>query len=197
MNDDNHARLEHSDTHLVVHDPDKCAGEHCTVHNRSDHPMRHFRQYWRWDRGFMERICPHGVGHPDPDEPWPTDDPGWIHGCDGCCTGAYKPGTDTNPGLDVTTRLDRLKTTPLGLVIGNPPRDELAGEAADTIRALRAEVDIKNHRLDDLHDETNRLRELGNGMVNAINHLLDHPRTEPTEDLTELLAAWREATHAR
>jgi hypothetical protein len=31
----------------------------------------------------MERICPHGVGHPDPDDVFATDT---VHGCDGCCT---------------------------------------------------------------------------------------------------------------
>jgi hypothetical protein len=30
----------------------------------------------------MERICDHGVGHPDPDE-FMADV--WVHGCDGCC----------------------------------------------------------------------------------------------------------------
>lgn len=29
----------------------------------------------------MERICPHGVGHPDPDD----TNPDTVHGCDGCC----------------------------------------------------------------------------------------------------------------
>lgn len=29
----------------------------------------------------MERMCPHGIGHPDPDEI--TLDV--VHGCDGCC----------------------------------------------------------------------------------------------------------------
>lgn len=64
-----------------VHAPDLCAGEHCTIHNRSDHHMRGWPQNWRSDRGLMERICPHGVGHPDPDE-ISTD---ISHGCDGCC----------------------------------------------------------------------------------------------------------------
>lgn len=78
--------LEHSEKKLVgVHSPDVCEGQPCTVHSRTDHPMRSFSQHWRSDRGIMERICPHGVGHPDPDSPWPEGSSQWIHGCDGCC----------------------------------------------------------------------------------------------------------------
>lgn len=83
---DDVAVLENSDERLVnVHSADKCEGEHCTIHNMSDHHMRGWPQHWRSDRGIMERICPHGVGHPDPDSPWHNKDSRWIHGCDGCC----------------------------------------------------------------------------------------------------------------
>lgn len=64
-----------------MHTADKCAGDYCTIHNRSDHHMRSYPQHWRGDRGIMERICPHGVGHPDPDE----INQDRTHGCDGCC----------------------------------------------------------------------------------------------------------------
>lgn len=78
--------LEHTNVVLTnVHSPRSCLGEHCTVHNKSDHHMRSFPQHWRNDWGFMERVCPHGVGHPDPDEIWPRDSIIWSHGCDGCC----------------------------------------------------------------------------------------------------------------
>lgn len=73
--------LEHTDTYLSCHYDWQCKGEYCTMHNRSDHHMRSFPQYWRSDMGFMERTCPHGIGHPDPDEI--AKRPG--HGCDGCC----------------------------------------------------------------------------------------------------------------
>lgn len=46
--------------------------------------------HWRDDRSFMERICPHGVGHPDPDDE--HADP--IHGCDGCCNPYPKASTE-------------------------------------------------------------------------------------------------------
>ena len=64
-----------------VHSKTKCAGEYCCIHNPSDHHMVEWEQNWRPDRRMMERICAHGVGHPDPDDP--TTDK--THGCDGCC----------------------------------------------------------------------------------------------------------------
>jgi hypothetical protein len=30
--------------------------------------MKDWHTHWRDDRKLMERICPHGVGHPDPDD---------------------------------------------------------------------------------------------------------------------------------
>jgi hypothetical protein len=81
-------QLENSDQVLFgVHTKEECKGEYCTIHNMSDHHMRSWPQQWRGDRGFMERICPHGVGHPDPDEYLLTVKPflGAVHGCDGCC----------------------------------------------------------------------------------------------------------------
>lgn len=74
--------------------------------------MREWPMNWRSDRGIMERICPHGVGHIDPDDaayrktihpPYPGQEINdmihnqlpagiWIrwfddgmHGCDLCC----------------------------------------------------------------------------------------------------------------
>ena len=88
------ARLEHTDHVLVnVHEADACLGEWCTIHNRSEHPMRAFKQHWRADRMLMERICLHGVGHPDPDDCKVTGVNGStesVHGCDGCCLGGVK-----------------------------------------------------------------------------------------------------------
>lgn len=75
------ARLENTTKVLFTHLPGLCAGANCTVHNRSDHGMRSFPQYFREDLALMERTCPHGVGHPDPDDI--SEDT--VHGCDGCC----------------------------------------------------------------------------------------------------------------
>ena len=77
--------LENSSEVLWVHDRGTCSGKTCPVHKKSDHPLRAYRQHWRDDRHMMERICQHGIGHPDLDVPWAKDDARWIHGCDGCC----------------------------------------------------------------------------------------------------------------
>jgi hypothetical protein len=68
---------------INVHPQDNCAGRPCCVHNPSDHHMKDWPQHYRMDRGLMERICSHGVGHPDPDDV----NPDIVHGCDGCCAG--------------------------------------------------------------------------------------------------------------
>lgn len=85
--------LENTEITLNTHESERCLGQVCTIHNRSDHPMRAFPQHWRGDRGIMERICTHGVGHPDPDDIKLFGPDGWIegvHGCDGCCGGPTK-----------------------------------------------------------------------------------------------------------
>jgi hypothetical protein len=79
---------------IKVHDKDDCQGEHCVIHNPSDHLMRDWPTHWRDDIGIMERICKCGVGHPDPDDldfrsaiadEYGTPRPMGIHGCCGCC----------------------------------------------------------------------------------------------------------------
>lgn len=67
-----------------------CFGQWCPFHCPSPHHMRTWRKLVRYDRhGMTERLCPHGIGHPDPDSlAWMgrngVDDAG-VHGCDGCC----------------------------------------------------------------------------------------------------------------
>ena len=75
---------------ISCHDYHDCKGSPCPIHNPSDHPMKDFPTHWRDDRQIMERICPHGVGHPDPDDLRIRngEDRG-VHGCDGCCSGNY------------------------------------------------------------------------------------------------------------
>lgn len=53
---------------LKTHAEDACVGEFCCIHNPSDHALKDAPLNWRGDRGLMERICEHGVGHPDPDD---------------------------------------------------------------------------------------------------------------------------------
>ena len=73
------------------HDPTRCEGRPCPFHHPSGHPMVTWPLLLRADRAtLMERICEHGVGHPDPDSAayWAERIPkgGWFrHGCDGCC----------------------------------------------------------------------------------------------------------------
>ena len=77
---------------LAVHERNSCTGS-CSIHSPSMHGMRKFKRLWRPDRALMERICPHGVGHPDPDDiEFKRRTKGskfaeteFVHGCDGCC----------------------------------------------------------------------------------------------------------------
>ncbi|KKM95833.1 hypothetical protein LCGC14_1184300 [marine sediment metagenome] len=78
---------------MVAHAAHRCEGDVCCIHNPTDHHMREWPQHWRDDAGKMERICPHGIGHPDPDDmTFQLSGIGvekrWIgiHGCDGCCS---------------------------------------------------------------------------------------------------------------
>jgi hypothetical protein len=73
-----------------VHEKWICKGNYCCIHNPSDHHMKDWPTNWRQDRFMMERICPHGIGHPDPDDIAWKKRMGYnadaVHGCDGCCT---------------------------------------------------------------------------------------------------------------
>lgn len=79
--------------HIRVHRKEDCEGP-CPIHNPSDHCMRDFPTHWRDDRGIMERICPHDVGHPDPDDRKVIAGDS-IHGCCGCCCATRKVKSDT------------------------------------------------------------------------------------------------------
>mgnify|MGYP006345741253 CR=1 FL=1 len=81
------------DIRLRVHDPADCDDHPCAVHNHpSPHPLAEVTLNWRDDRKILERICEHGVGHPDYDAVQyqiNRGDPHAVsnasHGCDGCC----------------------------------------------------------------------------------------------------------------
>lgn len=72
-----------------IHPESRCAGKPCVIHNPTDHHMRSWPLHWRDDRKLFERICPCGVGHPDPDQYDYWRESGQehqgIHGCCGCC----------------------------------------------------------------------------------------------------------------
>lgn len=74
---------------MWVHDKAKCDSKGCPIHGPSEHHMRGWATNYREDRGLTERICCHGVGHPDPDSvsyglKFGKDIS--SHGCDGCCS---------------------------------------------------------------------------------------------------------------
>lgn len=80
-----------------IHTQEMCDGSPCPFHNPSDHHMVDWTMNVRLDGfsyGLVERLCPHGIGHPDPDSvAWKEAHPRkgsagtWgVHGCDGCCS---------------------------------------------------------------------------------------------------------------
>jgi hypothetical protein len=76
---------------IRTHGPSQCAGRSCCIHDPSLHHMREWPLNIRFDRGITERICPHGTGHPDPDDATyrrtlAREFDSGIHGCCGCCT---------------------------------------------------------------------------------------------------------------
>ena len=73
---------------IGVHPNAACAGRPCCIHSPSAHHMAAWPQNWREDRRIMERVCEHGVGHPDPDDAAyraSRGDTDTVHGCCGCC----------------------------------------------------------------------------------------------------------------
>lgn len=63
----------------------------CPFHAPSDHRMKEWPKVIR-ETALIERQCPHGIGHPDPDSIAYFERHGrygfGTHGCDGCCRGA-------------------------------------------------------------------------------------------------------------
>lgn len=65
-----------------VHPDIDCKDRPCCIHHPSNHSMVSWPTHWRDDKEMMERICIHGIGHPDPDNIRLDS----VHGCDGCCS---------------------------------------------------------------------------------------------------------------
>ena len=87
-----------NDKLLRVHPPSACEGRNCWVHNPSDTHMKKWPIWWRDDKGTAERMCPHRIGHPDPDDVayhWSLGRDVSVHGCDGCCGSLISDDTDT------------------------------------------------------------------------------------------------------
>lgn len=70
-----------------VHDFTACLNsEFCVIHHPMPGPWSEWPTYWREDRRMMERVCPHGVGHPVAEDYGRGDLSGsfFVHGCCGC-----------------------------------------------------------------------------------------------------------------
>lgn len=73
------------------HPLDNCTGRFCVIHRPSNHHMKTWDKYIRFDKyALIERICPkHRVGHPDPDSLAYFKRHGaeilGVHACCGCC----------------------------------------------------------------------------------------------------------------
>lgn len=82
-----------TDTQLTnVHNETPDCGDGCMIHNPSTGHHMNVQDWpytWRIGKHVMERTCPHGIGHPDPDEANYQKRKGRgymnVHGCDGCC----------------------------------------------------------------------------------------------------------------
>jgi hypothetical protein len=69
----------------------------CVIHKRKDTHMKDWPTHWRTrSGGFFEVLCPHGIGHPAPEE---TRTGVGIHGCDGCCSTPPQSPTDGTGSL--------------------------------------------------------------------------------------------------
>jgi hypothetical protein len=76
-----------------VHTADRCAGQHCCIHNPSPHHMLLWPPRWEKKEKRMWRLCPHKFVHPDPDDlaflrkafGHERASMYAVHGCDGCC----------------------------------------------------------------------------------------------------------------
>jgi hypothetical protein len=158
---------------LRTHTPAVCEGEYCVVHNPSDHHMKDWPVAYRTDRRvempprvvgasvllggvfvLAERICPHGVGHPDPDAMAfarreggdEFADAEGVHGCDLCCRPPRDPSKPITP--EETAEIAEYYDTHCS-VTGEPlsPEGELdpvivlGGEDAEDDEALIAAFD--------------------------------------------------------
>lgn len=83
-------QLNERDIIQGVHHKENCTG-YCYIHNKSKHPLRHNPLKINLENGLLERICEHGIGHPDIDYLNAREESGeditfmGVHSCDGCC----------------------------------------------------------------------------------------------------------------
>jgi hypothetical protein len=133
---------------LNTHGKDQCSGEYCSVHNPSDHSLVKAPLHWRSDRQLMERMCEHGIGHPDPDDlahwerVYGKSQPELVagrgvHGCDGCCS-----KTELTENQRLRKVLEDYTTAWLNCEPSTGPfPDEPDGGEGRIVAALRAVLD--------------------------------------------------------
>lgn len=92
---------------MRIHTAGQCTGTPCPFHAPTKHHMVGWPMSWQADRGLIERLCEHGISHPDPDSvaylagrmTWDLVIVGEVyvarHECDGCCASG---GTLTKVG---------------------------------------------------------------------------------------------------
>lgn len=148
-----------------VHPAGTCAGQNCSIHNPSNHPLKEAPLNWRDDRKMMERICTHGVGHPDPDDVaynvgvlGADEETYSTHGCDGCCATAHastEPATLTE-AIFATKEADLLPWTGTTL---KEARSKLSGlhfakeSLTDGEREILYIAEALLRRVDEINDE--------------------------------------------
>ena len=115
-------QLEHSPVRLPrAHTKGECRNRPCAIHRRSDHALRGWMQRWRTDRYLMERVCSHGIGHPDPDhiafirkksgDAHARMDS--LHNCDGCCKLAEQAHKDHQLITKALDAIQRMRKGPV------------------------------------------------------------------------------------
>lgn len=74
--------------YLNHHDIFSCKGEWCSIHRPKPGVWDSWPLLWRSDTRIMERVCPHGCGHPAVEQldHWAATDQMYqaVHGCCGC-----------------------------------------------------------------------------------------------------------------
>lgn len=156
-------KLTGGQTLTNVHPRGTCKGAHCAIHRPSDHHMLEWPQWFREDRGMMERLCSHSIGHPDPDDPAVER----RHGCDGCCAKPHLGGIDADSpwdgSLDAANASDAMPSRTAAQV-----RAELTAKAREAHRlprcTARGECPCRWHAL---HHEIGSLQDELAGLTGA------------------------------
>ena len=138
---------------IHAHLKDDCRSAPCCIHSPTDHHMKEWPQHWRNDRGIMERICPHGIGHPDPDDLAIREDGEGRHGCDGCChvaTAAEPCNCDQalalkEAGAALLRKLDQVHEDIGGIFALSQLRSGVAYQGANWTKEYNALAELTEH----------------------------------------------------